>query len=295
MTKTNILIIGLGLIGGSIAKTLAARGSGDYRILAAARNQQVLDKAQAAGWIEKGWLDMKQAAKYADIAILCVPVCSMASVVKNIAPVMPQGSVITDVGSVKGFLLDKLTGLLPPGVSYVAAHPMAGSEKSGLDAAEAGLFNGRPFVVIPAPGAPQEAVGKVLGLAAALEAKVIKMPGDRHDMAVGMISHMPHVVAAGLMLAAAGDKAAVEAKELAAGCFRDMTRVASADVRMWTDICLTNKNAIASQYEKLRIILDEAIERIKAGDEPWIEGFFTKARDKRADFGLSSSAKGEAE
>ncbi len=292
MTRTNILIIGLGLIGGSIARDLSAR-KGEYRVLAAARRQEVLDEAKQSGWIEEGWTDEVEAAKVADIAVLCVPVCSMPDIALRIGTVMPKGSVITDVGSVKGFLLDKITGRLPDGVSYVAAHPMAGSEKSGLAAAEEGLFKGRPFVIIPAPGTPGAATDKVCALAAALEAKTMTMSADKHDLAVAMISHMPHVVAAALMLAAAGDEDTDKVKELAAGCFRDMTRVAGADVRMWTDICLTNGEAVVSQFEKLQAVLSEAIGHVKSGDQEWLEGFFGQARDNRVAFGLAAGRKEE--
>ena len=286
MKKQSIAIIGLGLIGGSIAKALTVQKCG-YRILACDHKEKTLQRAQAAGWVDSWSVDPKEVAKEADIVVLCVPVCSMFDLTQEIAPVMPQGSVLTDVGSVKGILEKELQNLLPIGIDYVGGHPMAGSEKSGLDASDAGLFVGRPFVIIPAGNAKAESVDKVKTLAKDLRAVPVVMNSTEHDLATAMVSHMPHLLSAALMLTAVGDEAASNSKYLAAGCFRDMTRVSGADPRMWTDICLTNKEAILTQLAKVQSLLSYVGEQVAEGDEEWLMDFFTKARVGREQFGMS--------
>jgi prephenate dehydrogenase len=293
MAKKVVLLIGLGLIGGSLAQALSRRRD-EYRVIAADSDTAVLVKAQNRGWID-GWRDRPEdAAAEADIAILCVPVCEMCAIAQKIGRKMKKGSVLSDVGSVKAFLLRRLAACLPPGVSYVGAHPMAGSEKSGLDAASADMFAGRPYVVIPSPQADRAATEAIIKIAEAIGAAPVVMEAEKHDSAAAMISHMPHVLSAALMLTAAGDSAAIAAKFLAAGCFRDMTRVSGADARMWTDICRANSRAIIEGIEKVESVLSVAKGKIAQEDKAWLMDFFGRARAGRDLFGLfAPEAKGE--
>lgn len=286
MKKRSIAIIGLGLIGGSIAKALTVQKCG-YKILACDHKEDVLKRAQVAGWVDEWSLDPKQVVQKADIVVLCVPVCAMFGLTKEITPVMSKGSVLTDVGSVKGVLESGLKELLPEGIDYVGGHPMAGSEKSGLDASDAGLFVGRPFVIIPAGTASADSIEKIKVLAKDLRAVPVAMNSTEHDLATAMVSHMPHLLSAALMLTAIGDDAVSNSKYLVAGCFRDMTRVSGADPRMWTDICLTNKTAILTQLKKVQELLLHVSEKVDASDEEWLMEFFTKARTSREQFGMS--------
>jgi prephenate dehydrogenase len=199
---------------------------------------------------------------------------------------MKEGSVLSDVGSVKEFLLERLPACLPPGVSYVGAHPMAGSEKSGLAAAAATLFAGRPYVLVPSPAADRAAVDLTIKIAEAVEAVPVFMTAAEHDRAVAAVSHMPHVLSAALMLTAAKDEASLAARFLAAGCFRDMTRVSGADARMWSDICQANSRAIIEKIEAVEGILAAAKEKIARKDEAWLLDFFGRARAGREVFGL---------
>jgi prephenate dehydrogenase len=281
-----IAIIGLGLIGGSIAKALATH-KGGYKVLGADKDFPVLEKAKRCGWLDDWREDPAEAAAEAEIVVFCVPVCAMLGLAKALAPRMKPGGVLTDVGSVKGSLLEALPAFLPEGVSYVGGHPMAGSEQSGLDASDASLFVGRPYVVIPSPQASQAAVAKVEELIRALRAVPVRMQAGKHDQAVAMLSHMPHVLSASLMLAAAGDADAIEAKILAAGCFRDMTRVSGADARMWADICLTNSGAILRGLAEIDKLLLTAKEKIQEKDEAWLLEFFSQGRAGREAFGMS--------
>lgn len=285
MAEKVVLLIGLGLIGGSLAQALSRR-RGEYRVIASDADTAALLKAKSCGWIDDWRECPEDAAKDADIAILCVPVCEMCGIAKKIGRLMKKGSVLSDVGSVKGFLLRRLPKCLPPGVCYIGAHPMAGSEKSGLAAADADMFAGKPFAVIPAPQADEAKVRMVMEIARAIGAAPVLMDEGKHDLAVAMISHMPHVLSAALMLAAAGDPAALGAKFLAAGCFRDMTRVSGADARMWTDICQTNSRAIIERIEAVEDILSAAKEKIVQKDKEWLMDFFERARAGRELFGL---------
>ncbi len=293
MSRINVAIIGLGLIGGSIAKGLCTLRD-VYRVGAFDSDASVLEVACQSGCIEFFAEDLELVVRDADIVVLCVPVCAMLPLVQGMVRFLPRGCVLTDVGSVKGFLQEQLVAVLPEGVCYVGGHPMAGSERSGLAASDGDIFRGRPFVVIPSAGADERAVARVFALAQALSAKPVLMEATEHDRAVALVSHMPHVLSAALMLAAAEDDGALAAKALAAGCFRDMTRVSGADERMWTDICLANAEAIELQMGKVSARLDEALARIRAGDEEWLFEFFARAKAARQGFGLFSAAgKGE--
>lgn len=286
MKAKSIAIIGLGLIGGSIAKALTVQKCG-YKILACDQQVDVLKRAQAAGWVDEWSDEPKKVAEKADIVVLCVPVCSMLALTKQIASVIPKGSVLTDVGSVKGILERQLNDVLPNGVDYVGGHPMAGSEKSGLDASDASLFVGRPFVIIPSKTAKEESIAKVKILARDLRAVPVLMNAKEHDLATAMVSHMPHLLSAALMITAVGDLSASNSKYLAAGCFRDMTRVSGADPRMWTDICLTNKEAILAQLAKVQELLTCVSQKVASCDEDALMEFFGQARSGCEQFGMS--------
>ncbi len=278
-----ITVIGLGLIGGSIAKALNVY-KGENIVVGCDVDEYALKKAKDAGWIDCFYVEPERAVDGADLVVLCTPICSMVELANKISPFMKKGSILTDVGSVKGFLQKEFN--LPEGITYIGAHPMAGSEKSGLSASDANLFVGRPFVIIPPDDVEQEKIDIVVNFAKSLRAIAVQMNAREHDLATAMVSHMPHVLSSALMLTAVNDESTNNAKYLAAGCFRDMTRVSGANVRMWTDICLTNPCAIVEQLEKVEQLLLQAKQKIKEGDKVWLEKFFTEGRAGRERFGM---------
>ena len=293
MSKKTVAIIGLGMIGGSIAKALYVQKS-EFRVIASDQEVSVLKKAGEMGIIDNWSQDPVYVAKEADITVLCVPVCSIAPICREIAPVLKKGSIVTDVGSVKGYLQTKLEDIIPKDVTYIGAHPMAGSEKSGIDASDASLFSGRPFIIIRPTEEKQTVLDELVIFIKALRAHPVFMETEEHDLTTAMVSHMPHVFSTALMLAAAGDEVTAEAKLLAAGCFRDMTRVSGADPRMWTDICLCNSYAIIEQIQKVEKLIAIAKEKIAQKDEAWLMDFFASGRAGREHFGMFiTEGKGE--
>ena len=293
MTIKKIALIGLGLIGGSIAKALCVDKK-NYHIVAFDEDTDTLLKAEKSGWIDEWVSEPELLAKDADIIILCTPVCSMIPLAKKIVPLMKKGAILSDVGSVKGYLKKELSAIMSDDIYYIGAHPMAGSEKSGLDAADVNLFIGRPFVLIPDDNIKNEQMEIMVTFVKDIRAIPVFLDEKTHDLAVAMVSHMPHVLSSVLMLAASDDESALNAKYLAAECFRDMTRVSGADPRMWTDICLTNGDSIIEQLEKFESILQKAKEKIKAGDEKWLMQFFASGREGREQFGMFvTDGKGE--
>lgn len=293
MHAKTVAIIGLGLIGGSIAKALYVQKI-NFKVVASDTDVESLKKAERAGIVSAWSCEPQDIVKDADIIILCVPVCSMVSVCQKIWPVLKKGSIVTDVGSVKGFLQQELGKILPKQVTYVGAHPMAGSEKSGLDASDASLFAGRPFVIIEPREKNEAAIEEMVSFVKALRAYPVFMDVKDHDLTTAMVSHMPHVLSTALMLSAAEDEVTAKAKFLAAGCFRDMTRVSGADPRMWTDICLSNSYAIIEQMEKVEQFLQLAKEKISQRDETWLMEFFGSGRAGREHFGMFiTDGKGE--
>lgn len=291
-TKT-IAIIGLGLIGGSIAKALYVQKSG-FRVVAFDQDVKVLKKAEQMEIISSWSQDPAEIVKDADITIFCVPVCSIVPICQEIAGALKKGSIVTDVGSVKGYLQEELKKILLDDVTYIGAHPMAGSEKSGLDASDASLFAGRPFVLVKPEKQNEEALQQMVAFVKALRAYPVFMEPAAHDLTTAMVSHMPHVLSTALMLTAAKDEVTAGTKFLAAGCFRDMTRVSGADPRMWTDICLSNSYAIIEQMQKVEKLLDLAKEKILQKDEAWLMEFFANGRAGREHFGMFiTDGKGE--
>lgn len=293
MPRKTIAIIGLGLIGGSIAKALYVQKS-DFNVVAADEDTAALKKAEQMGIISAWSQKPSDIVKDADITVLCVPVCSIVPVCRQLSGNLKVGSVVTDVGSVKGFLQKELAMVLPDSVTYIGAHPMAGSEKSGLDASDASLFAGRPFVLIKSQLENEQVLNEMIAFVKALRAYPVFMDAGEHDLTTAMVSHMPHVLSTALMLTAAGDEVTAKAKFLAAGCFRDMTRVSGADPRMWADISLSNSCAIIEQIEKIEELLTIAKHRIIQQDEKWLMEFFNKGKAGREHFGMFiTDGKGE--
>lgn len=282
MNGKTVAVIGLGLIGGSIVKALHVSND-EIVVLASDKDESVLKTADAAGLLDGFSTDAKEVAAKSDIVVLCVPVRAMPEVFAAIAPVMKKETVVTDAGSVKGFLQNSLK---VKDAAYIGAHPMAGSEKSGFAASDASLFAGRPYVIIKPEIENKKMLDKVISFVKAIRAYPVFMDAHSHDMATAMVSHMPHVLSTSLMITAAEDEATNDARFLAAGCFRDMTRVSGADARMWTDICLTNGEAILHQMTRVEDLLKTARQKIIEKDEKWLMEFFSKGRSGRESFGM---------
>jgi prephenate dehydrogenase len=282
-----IAMLGLGLIGGSVARALRSREPGGWSIAAWTPDGTGPGLAVVDGLVDEATSDPQAAISGAALIVLAAPPVAALGLLDDLAGPWRQAiapnAVVTDVASTKTAMVLRATAL---GLPFVGGHPMAGRETSGFAAATDDLFVDRPWVVVP--GADVTAVERVETLARAVGARPIRMGAAEHDAAVAGISHLPLIVAAALVESVAGgsDGPAADwpvASSLAASGWRDTTRLARGDVTMGTDIALTNAPAIAARLDALRRVLDDwsaALERPGGPDRTAIEAHLATARDR---------------
>ncbi len=277
-----VAVLGLGLLGGSVALATKARGVA-RRVVGATRNPDALAAALRRGAIDEAG-SYAEAAREADLVVLATPVFAMADVVRQIAPVLRSGAIVTDVGSVKAGLCETLPGLLPGGVSYVGAHPMAGSHLRGLEHAHADLFEGAACIVTNSADAV--ACERIAEFWRALGAHVVHRDPAQHDSEVAWMSHVPHVLA----FAFAGALAAAPpgAQAVAGAGFRDFTRIAQSDPELWGDILTANRKALAAPLAFAAAGLQEFARALEAGDADVVERRIAAARAALAGFSTAS-------
>ena len=267
-----IAVLGLGLLGGAVA--LAARRAGVATTIAGAtRNPAVL-----AGALENGVIDevgtFEDVVAGADFVVLSTTVVAMPEVLRRAAPNLMDGAIVTDVGSVKGPLVETLPGLLPPRAAFVGSHPMAGSHETGLEAARGDLFEDAPCVVTDAADAA--AVERVVAFWEALGSRVLRRSPASHDDEVAWVSHVPHVVAWAFAEAFAGAPAA--AREVAGGGFRDFTRIARSSPELWGDILTANRKSISAPLEAVGETLADLARAIESNDVEKVRDLIASAR-----------------
>jgi len=244
---TRLAIIGPGLLGGSIA--LAARRAGGFRVAVWARRDDAVTELEKRGLAEMASTDLAAIVHDADVVVLAVPIGAMAAVARQIASLAPPGAVITDVGSVKGPVVDELSAIFAQGGRFVGSHPMAGSEQTGLDAACAELFDGAPCIITPDARTDAAAVATIRSFWEALGGRVLELSPAAHDEIVALVSHFPHLLAAVLVNLVAERNAAAFA--FAGPGFRDTTRVASGPPEMWAEILRSNHAAVRASLEAI--------------------------------------------
>jgi prephenate dehydrogenase len=279
-----LAIIGVGLIGGSLA--LALRQGGACReVVGCGRSQANLDRAVALGVIDRYTQDPAEAVAGADMVLVAVPLGAMRTVFEAMRPGLSPETVVTDVGSAKAsVVLDAQAawGELPAG--FVPGHPIAGTEQSGVEAAFATLYQGRRVILTPLATSGEEAVARVRAMWETAGAVVESMSVAHHDEVLAATSHLPHMLAFGLVDSLARMRDNDEIFRYAAGGFRDFTRIASSDPVMWRDICLANRSALldmmARYKEDLRLIEDA----IEAADGEALLAIFTRAKAARDRF-----------
>ena len=276
-----LTICGIGLIGGSLA--LSARRHGlTERIVGLGRTQRNLDIALERGLIDVATRDPATAARGADLLMLATPVMTFPETLALMAPYLPADAVITDVGSVKGWVVRKLEPLLGPAMALVGVHPVAGKETTGAAAAEEGLFVDRRVIVTPSARSTPAAVEKVEALWRATGATVERMAPDVHDAILARASHLPQIAASAL--AAALESEEVDGRWAAgfgAGGLRDTTRIAASSAEMWRDICVTNQAAIVAVLRLYRGAFDEFVRAIEDGDVAALAALFERGRRMR--------------
>jgi prephenate dehydrogenase len=259
-------LCGVGLIGGSLALTARKLGLIE-RIVGLGRTQANLDVAMARGLIDEATRDPAQAGRGADLVMLATPVMTFPQTLAAMVLHLPEHAVVTDVGSVKEWVVRELEPLIGPRMALVGVHPVAGKETVGAAAAEENLFVNRRVILTPSGRSTPDAVAKVEALWRATGAKVETMTPAAHDAILARASHLPQLVASAL--AAALEHEQVEGKfaiEYGAGGLRDTTRIAASSAEMWRDICLTNRTAILAALKLFRGTFEE-FERVVEGAE----------------------------
>lgn len=283
-----LCIVGVGLIGGSLARALRRAGAVG-EVVGTSRREAHLRRAEALGVVDRFHLDPARAADGADVVVVCTPMGAMEAVFRALRPGLAPGAVLTDAGSVKQTVFraaNVVFGYTPP--YLVPAHPIAGTEHSGVEASFASLFDGRRVIVTPGDAADPGAVARVESMWRATGARVDRMDAARHDEILASISHLPHLLAYALVdLAASGSP---DGFRYAAGGFRDFSRIASSDPVMWRDICLENREAIGDVLEVFAARIGALADDVRRGDAAALHERF--ARAKRARDGYLADAEG---
>jgi len=258
-----LAIVGVGLLGGSVAK--AARVGGlARRIIGVGRAPERLRPAVDDGTLDAAVTDLDAGVREADFILLAAPVLAIEGLLERVWRAAPDGTLITDVGSTKRNIVraaERLAATRP--LAFVGSHPLAGSEQAGYGVARADLFRGATVVVTPTEGTELEAVKTTTGFWEALGARVTSLDPETHDRTVAAISHLPHLIACALVDGAVRVEPA--ALDLAARGFRDTTRIAAGDPDMWTEIFLANRDALSASVEAFRDALADLQRAIDAG------------------------------
>ncbi len=281
MLIRRLAIIGVGLIGGSLARALRQRGEVG-EIVGIGRGEANLRRAVELGVIDRYAFDPAEGVKGCDLVFISTPVCTIAQVTAAIAPALAPGCIVTDGGSVKGEIVAACERLLPPGTHFVGGHPIAGTEHTGVEASFATLYEGRRCIITPTVTTDPAALAKVVRMWETAGSEVVVMDVEKHDRVVAAISHLPHMVAYSLVNAVDGyDRLDEPILKYSAGGFRDFTRIASSDPVMWRDIALMNRECILEMMDHFTAYFAELRTLVKAGDGEGLQRFFTESKKSR--------------
>jgi len=264
MNIQKITIIGLGLLGGSLALSLKKKRA-PAKIVGTSRRASTVRKALKRRIIDEGILDHKRAVMGSDLIFICTPINKIIPTLKEISPLLKAGAIVTDIGSTKEWIVREADRIIPKKAFFVGGHPMAGTEETGLDAAMPGLFEGKPYIITPTPRTNKRAVSTLEGIIKKLKVRVIKMSPEKQDILAAGISHLPLAVAAALVNTIASMKGKKDFAAVASSGFRDTTRVASGDPKLGTDIFFTNKDAVLMMLSRFKRSLSKIEKDIKKG------------------------------
>jgi prephenate dehydrogenase len=278
-----LTIIGVGLIGGSLARALRQAGAVET-IVGGGRAEANLARAQELGVIDRYELDLPRAVESADVVLVGVPLGAMRGVFAAIKPGLGDSAIVTDVGSAKGTVVADALAVFGPRPSFVPGHPIAGTEKSGVDASFAELYRRRKVILTPLPETDPGAVAVVRQLWELAGARVVEMSVAHHDEMLAATSHLPHLLAYGLVDTLARWDDSREIFQFAAGGFRDFTRIASSDPIMWRDICVANREALSVALDRYMQDLAQLAALVREGDGAALETIFRNAKQARDRF-----------
>ena len=277
-----IALIGIGLIGSSIARDVKALGLAK-EVVVSTRSPETLKRAEELELGTSYALAAADAVEGADLVIVSVPVGASEAVARQIAPHLKPGAIVTDVGSTKASVIAQMAPHMPKTVHFIPGHPLAGTEKSGPDAGFTGLFQGRWCIFTPLPGTDAAALARLKAFWEALGSKIDEMDPEHHDKVLAIVSHLPHIIAYNIV-GTADDLETVTQSEVikySASGFRDFTRLAASDPTMWRDVCLHNKDAILEMLARFSEDLAYLQRAIRWGEGDKLFELFTRTRAVR--------------
>jgi len=266
LKDAQVTIVGLGLMGGSLAGALKKRGS-CREVWGVARREETIKEAMRRGFINVGTCDLAEGVEQADLIVLATPVRTILELIPQVGSLAPAGCLLMDLGSTKARIVEAMKAL-PLYLQAIGGHPLCGKEASGIEAAEADLYEGATFVLTPLRRTSPEALALAQELVKAVGAQPLLMDAERHDRLVAAVSHLPYLLSVGLV--AAAEEVAAEDElvwELAASGFRDTSRLAASDVTMMLDILLTNRQAVGETLSRFARQLDAIAHLLEANDE----------------------------
>jgi len=273
-----LCIVGSGLIGGSLALALKRAGRVG-EVVGAGRNTETLERAHGLGIIDRYSTDLAEAAREADIVVLSVPLLAMRGVFQQLLPALQPGMILTDVGSAKMSVIEDARAVLGQrSRQFVPGHPIAGTERSGPEAATASLFDGRRVIITPLSDNDEADVARIIEMWRIAGAEVEAMTALHHDHVLAATSHLPHLLAFALVESLARMEERHEVFRYAAGGFRDFTRIAASDPTMWRDIALTNAAEIKGMLRRYQKDLEHLYQLLDAGDGDALFALFERAK-----------------
>src|SRR5271167_1453244 len=274
-----VALIGIGLIGSSLARALR-RDSPGTSIVACARRPETQATVHRLELADETTDDPAVAAADADLVVIATPLSAYAEIGQRIAPALQPGAILTDVGSVKQAVIRDLRPHVPPGVHFVPGHPVAGTEHSGPEAGFAELFHDRWCILTPLPDTDAAALARLTALWERAGMKVVTMDADHHDKVLAVTSHLPHVIAYTIVGTATDleDSLKSEVIEFSAGGFRDFTRIAASDPVMWRDVFLANREAVLEMLQRFSEDLTALQRAIRWGEADALEARFARTR-----------------
>ena len=270
-----VTIIGLGLIGGSLGLAMK-KGRLAREIIGVSRRRSTIRKAKAIGAVDRVTLDVKKGVRDSDLVILTLPVLKIMDIARRVSGYLKRDAIMIDAGSTKSDIVKRIERSLPSGVSFVGSHPVAGSERSGVKYARGDLFRGAHCILTKTPRTDPKALNKIKRFWNRLGMKVEIMSPEKHDRVISRLSHLPH--AASVSLCNISRK---EDLHLAAGGFRDTTRIASGSPELWRDIFITNRDNIARDVRLFKIELSEVERALKNNNKKYLSRLFKKAKAVR--------------
>ena len=275
-----LALLGIGLIGSSVARIAMERGDIAGEVVANARTQATLDRVTELGIAHRTELDPARAVEGADCVMLCAPVGAYAALAEAIAPHLMPGAVLTDVGSTKQSVIRDVGPLVPQGVHFVPAHPLAGTEHSGPDAGFTTLFEGRWCLLVPPPGTDEAAVERIAELWRRCGSMIDTMEPAHHDRVLAIVSHLPHLLAFTICGTADDleDESRQQVLRFAASGFRDFTRIAASDPAMWRDVFLNNREALLEMLARFMEDAQAMARAVRWGDPSYIEDSIKRGR-----------------